>query len=176
MTSSQLAIVAACAIGWATTSVSAWHQVPPGTAHEEHQQKQKEAELKTRGAAAMGFDQDATAHEFLRTDDGGSIEVSVKDPADAHNLAAIRAHLEEIAASFKQGDFSKPFQTHAEVPPGVEQMKALKDAISYTYEETPQGGRVRIRTSNPEALKAIHTFLKYQISEHHTGHTPALLW
>jgi hypothetical protein len=154
----------------AAPAMSAQHQMPPGMTHEEHQQPmQKDAELKRRGQAAMGFDQDATAHEFLLADDGGSIEVSVKDPANTKDLEAIRAHLREIAASFKQGDFSKPFQTHAEVPPGVERMKSFKDAIAYTYEETPRGARVRIRASQPDALKAVHEFLTYQIREHHTA-------
>lgn len=139
--------------------------------HEEHQkQLQKAAELNKRGAVAMGFDQEATRHQFLLADDGGSIEVSVKDPADTKNLSAIRSHLKEIAASFKEGDFSRPFQTHAEVPPGVDQMKARKDAIAYTYEQTDRGARVRIHTSDSEAIEAIHTFLKYQIAEHHTEH------
>ena len=35
--------------------------------------------------------------------------------------------------------------------------------------EPSAGGKVRISTSNPEALKAIHEFLAYQASEHHTG-------
>jgi hypothetical protein len=28
---------------------------------------------------------------------------------------------------------------------------------------------VRIKTANPEALKAVHEFLKFQIEEHRTG-------
>ena len=32
-----------------------------------------------------------------------------------------------------------------------------------------RGGRVRLRTSNPEALAAIHEFLRFQIEEHRTG-------
>lgn len=138
--------------------------------HEEHlKQMQKEAELTKRGAIAMGFDQQATEHQFSLADDGGSIEVSVKDPGDTKNLSAIRSHLKEITSSFKQGDFGKPLQTHAELPPGADDMKARKDAIDYTYEETALGARVRIRTSDPEALKAVHSFLSYQIHEHRTG-------
>jgi hypothetical protein len=30
---------------------------------------------------------------------------------------------------------------------------------------------VRIKTSNPDALKAIHDFLGFQIDDHHTGDT-----
>lgn len=159
-----------CGFVWSSAPAWAQQQMPPGMTHEQHQkQMQKEAELKKRGEAAMGFDQDATTHQFVLAEDGGSIEVSVKDGADAKNLAAIRAHLREIAASFAQGDFSKPFQTHGDVPPGVEQMKSFRDAITYACEEIPRGARVRIRTSDPDALKAVHAFLQYQISEHRTA-------
>ena len=41
--------------------------------------------------------------------------------------------------------------------------------ISYKYEETKSGGLVRIRTSNPKALKAVHDFLRFQIEENQTG-------
>lgn len=55
--------------------VGAQHQaMPPGLTHEEHlAQLQKDAELKKRGAAAMGFDQDKTTHHFILAADGGSI-------------------------------------------------------------------------------------------------------
>jgi hypothetical protein len=81
----------------------------------------------------------------------------------------VRSHLKEIAAAFAKGDFAKPFQTHAEVPPGVPAMERLKAVIRYTYEPTPRGGMVRISTSDPEALKAVHDFLAYQAREHHAG-------
>jgi hypothetical protein len=144
--------------------------MPAGMSHEEHmKQMAKDAELKKRGTLAMGFDQDKTAHHFRTSATGGSIEVEVTDPADSGSRDQIRSHLKEIAADFGKGEFAKPFQTHGEVPPGVPAMERLKAAIRYKYEETPRGGAVRISTSNPEALKAIHEFLAYQTSEHHTG-------
>jgi uncharacterized protein (DUF2249 family) len=48
----------------------------------------------------------------------------------------------------------------------------LKDkhaAISYTFQSTDRGGQVRIMTHDPEALKAIHEFLEFQIQDHRTG-------
>jgi hypothetical protein len=144
--------------------------MPPGMTHEQHlKEMQKDAELKTRGAIAMGFDQDKATHHFRTTTTGGAIEVDVKDPADAASREQIRTHLKDIAGAFAQGDFSKPFQTHAEVPPGVPAMQRLKAVIRYKYEETARGGAVRISTSDPEALKAVHEFLDYQAREHHTG-------
>src|SRR5438045_8243676 len=126
--------------------------MPAGMTHEEHlKQMAKDAELKKRGTIAMGFDQDKTAHRFRTSATGGTIEVEVKDPADSASRDQVRSHLKEIAAAFANGDFTKPFQTHAEVPPGVPVMEHLTAAIRYKYEETSRGGRVRITTSDPEA-------------------------
>ena len=58
---------------------------------------------------------------------------------------------------------------HDQVPLGVPAMKENRTEISYTFEELSAGGRVRIRTTNPDALKAIHEFLRFQIEDHHTG-------
>lgn len=139
-------------------------QMPPGMTHEQHV-----AEMKKRGNAAMGFDQDRTVHHFLLARDGGSIEVSAKAADDPESLNQIRAHLNEIAGSFASGNFEKPLATHGEMPPGVATMQKMKGEIAYVYEQTEEGGRVRIRTSNASALAAVHEFLRYQIREHATG-------
>jgi hypothetical protein len=136
-------------------------QMPPGMTHEEHMKQ-----LNERGAAAMGFDQNTTQHTFTATPEGGSIAVNVKDAADVKTRDQIRGHLKEIADAFAKGDFSKPFQTHGEIPPGVPVMAGKKDAISYTYSGAPNGGSIRIRTTDAQALDAIHAFLKYQEMEH----------
>jgi hypothetical protein len=144
--------------------------MPPGMSHEEHlSQMQKAAEIKKRGTAVMGFDQDRVAHHFVLTPQGGTIQVDVKDASDEANRQAIRVHLRQIAEAFARGDFDAPFATHGEVPPGVPTLKRLKSAVTYMFEETPGGGRVRILSEDMEALSAIHEFLKYQIREHQTG-------
>jgi len=140
------------------------HAMPPGVSHEEHQRQ-----MQKRGAATMGFDQDTTVHRFLLSSDGGAIEVRAKDPADTATCEQIRRHLHEIAGAFAGGDFSKPFITHAEMPPGVAVMQQRKAAIRYAFEELPSGGRVRITTHDATAQQAIHEFLRYQIREHGTG-------
>src|SRR5262245_6668695 len=98
--------------------------------------------------AAMGFDQDTTKHTFRTTVEGGSIAVDVRDAADVATREQIRSHLRHIADAFARGDFSKPFQTHGEIPPGVAVMTEKKDTIAYRYEDTPRGAIVRIRTSD----------------------------
>ena len=123
-------------------------------------------DMKHRGATAMGFDQDKATHHFTLTAEGGAIEVRANDPADEATRTAIRVHLKEIAGEFARGNFAKPFATHGEVPPGVPTMQQRKKAMTFKYEETPEGGRVKIATSDPKAKRALQEFLRYQIREH----------
>ena len=144
--------------------------MPAGMSHEEHRKKMaNDAELKKSGDAAMGFDQDATTHHFLITDDGGVIQVTVNDARDTANRDTIRAHLEKIAQDFSAGVFDSPFATHGEVPPGVATMQQRKASITYRYEAIDGGARVRIVATDPQAVAAVTEFLRYQIREHKTG-------
>ena len=153
-----------------SVSVPSAQSMPPGMTHERHHHKtQKEAQLKKHGLAAMGFDQDASVHHFRLYADGGAIEVEARTPADEVMRSAIRAHLRRIADDFAHGDFAKPFETHGEMPPGVADIVRLRGSMTYRYQETPAGGRVRITTANSKALSAVHLFLRYQIGEHGTG-------
>ena len=118
---------------------------------------------------AMGFDQDKTTHHFTLFTDGGAIDVSVKDPADTKNLAAIRAHLPHIAQMFGDGNFDTPMLVHGTKVPGTDVLAKAKAAVTYTYKETASGGRVDITTTDATALAAAHAFLTYQITDHKTG-------
>jgi hypothetical protein len=123
-----------------------------------------------RSASVMGFDQTRTAHHFSLFQDGGAIEVTVKDSADATNRDAIRSHLQHIAMMFASGNFDTPMLVHdSSNVPGTKVMATLKDRIRYTYAELPAGGRVNIETSDREAIDAVHQFLEFQIKEHKTG-------
>jgi hypothetical protein len=122
---------------------------------------------------AMGFDIDKTVHHFYLYEDGGAIDVSVKDKADKTNLDAIRMHLSHIAQMFGQGNFDMPMMVHeTQTMPGLEDLAKMKDKITYRYAESVSGGRVDIVTTDKDALAAVHTFLKYQIKEHETGDKP----
>jgi hypothetical protein len=131
--------------------------------------QQAASHMNHRGAQVMGFDQDRTAHHFYLYSDGGAIDVSVKDAADKTNLEAIRAHLPHIVTMFGEGNFEAPMLVHGVEVPGTREMKNNKDTITWKYEGTARGGRVTITTANAEALKAVHAFLRYQITDHKTG-------
>jgi hypothetical protein len=90
-------------------------------------------------------------------------------PDDNASKEAIRRHIRRIAGIFAQGDFSLPMFIHNTVPPGVEVMNRLKGQIAYTAEDTAKGAQVRIVTGNPEALVAVHEFLRFQIKDHRTN-------
>jgi hypothetical protein len=83
-------------------------------------------------------------------------------------VQAIRSHLAHIVTLFSNGNFSLPMFIHSQVPPGIPVMKEKRSAIFYTLEELPDGGRVRIKTEDRDALKAVHDFLRFQIEDHHT--------
>jgi hypothetical protein len=70
---------------------------------------------------------------------------------------------------FSNGEFSIPMFVHQQVPPGVQVMKQKRKEIAYDFEGLPGGGRVRIKTTDHDALQAVHDFLRFQIEEHHTG-------
>lgn len=136
----------------------------PCPLHAEHMKA-----LDQRGDQVMGFEHTRTTHHFLIEKDGGVIQVEANDPADAGSRDQIRSHLTQVAQAFARGDFAMPGAIHDRVLPGVPEMTRLKGAISYRYEETDRGARVRITTADPVALEAVHAFLRSQIEDHRTG-------
>ena len=77
--------------------------------------------------------------------------------------------MKEIAADFTSGNFTKPEEIHAGMPDGVDVMTELGAAVAYRYEELENGARVRIVTKDARGIDAVHRFLRFQISDHHTG-------
>ncbi len=122
-----------------------------------------------QGDIGMGFSHQKTEHHFVLTPTGGRIVADVKDPADTASLEAIRGHFRHIAQAFSHGDFDLPMFIHGKEPPGVPVMKQRASKITYREVDTPRGGRVDISTSDPEAIAAVHDFLRFQISDHRTG-------
>jgi hypothetical protein len=142
---------------------------PALTEHDSHLKTVNE-----RGDKAMGFSHEKTTHRFRLFRDGGAIEVTANSARDAESREQIRKHLAHTARMFSEGNFEAPFLTHGKVPPGVPVLQKLKSEAVYAYEEMEHGGRVRIKTGNPEALAAAHEFLRFQIADHRTGDSPEI--
>jgi hypothetical protein len=132
----------------------------------------QDEKMNQRGDHVMGFDHTKTTHHFRLLSDGGSIEVTANSAQDTESRDQIRMHLGHIAKMFAGGNFNAPMLIHDQIPPGVPTMQKLKGDIQYKFEETEQGGRVRMSTRSPEALQAIYDFLRFQIKEHKTGDSP----
>ena len=127
--------------------------------------------MQQRGEHVMGVDQYSSAHVFEDLPDGGRVVLDRDDPSDTAGIARIRAHMRDIETAFRAGDFSKPFQVHSQKVPGTEVMAQRKAAITYAASDRPRGGEVRIRSTDPAAVAAIHEFLEFQRQQHHAaGH------
>src|SRR6476660_7118354 len=123
-----------------------------------------------RHGEVVGTDPMALEHLFVSLPDGGDIVLERQIHEDL-GINQIRAHLLLISRSFANGDFTTPGFVHDKPVPGTDVMAERASKISYTVEDTEHGGIVHIRTDDPEALKAIHSFIEFQIAEHHT-HQP----
>jgi hypothetical protein len=127
--------------------------------------------MQERGAHVMGVDQYTSAHVFEDLPDGGRVVLERDVPSDTAAIAAIRAHMRDIETAFRAGDFTKPFQVHAQQVPGTDVMKERRAVISYETSDRARGGEVRIRSTDPAAVAAIHQFLEFQRQQHHaSGH------
>lgn len=128
--------------------------------------------MQSRGAHVMGVDQYTSAHVFEDLPDGGRVVLERDDPDDSGAIATIRAHMREIAASFRAGDFTKPFQVHAQIVPGTAVLRDRRASISYVPIDRPRGGEVRITSRDSAAIHAIHEFLAFQRAQHHAATRP----
>lgn len=123
--------------------------------------------MDVRHGQAVGVDPMTLAHQFEATEEGGDI-ILERDVHDEMGVTQIRAHLLMIARAFARGDFTVPGFVHEKPVPGTSVMSQLKDRIAYSVEDLPHGGVIHMRTEDPEALKAIKSFIAFQIAEHRT--------
>jgi len=124
--------------------------------------------MQRRGAMAMGVDQYTSVHRFDDLADGGRIELQ-REARDSAGVHTIREHLRAIARAFAAGDFSTPAFVHLRQVPGTATMAAKRAAIRYAFTELPGGGAVRITTTDPIAVAAVHQFLAFQRGDHHAA-------
>jgi len=129
------------------------------------------AAMQDRGQQVMGVNQYTSAHVFENLPDGGRVVLDRTDSADTAAITTIRAHMRDIATAFRSGDFTKPFQVHAQTVPGTGVMTAKRSAITFEIFDRPRGGEVRMRSTDSAAVAAIHEFLAFQRDAHHpAGH------
>lgn len=141
---------------------------PPHTCPK-HGTSRHRQEVDHRHDVVTGVDPTEAVHHFTLSADGGSIRLEAADPGRIDVRDRIRGHLRAVARAFAAGDFSMPRRIHARMPPGADVMRARRALVRYTFTPTESGGLVRIVTGDPQALAAIHRFLRFQIVDHGTG-------
>jgi hypothetical protein len=117
----------------------------------------------------MGVDQYTSTHQFEPLPDGGRISL-VRQSDDPQGVAQIRTHMQRIAAAFRKGDFSLPGLVHDRAVPGTSVMAARQSRITYTPDTVPNGGTLRIHSTDSLAIEAVHQFLAFQRRDHRTDH------
>lgn len=129
------------------------------------------AAMQERGRMVMGVDQSTSTHRFDDLPDGGRITL-VRTTDDSAGAARIQQHLRAIAAAFKAGDFSSPMTVHAMDVPGTQVMAQKTATIVYSVRALQRGAELRIHTTDPYAIRAVHDFLAFQRAEHHVSQRP----
>jgi hypothetical protein len=132
------------------------------------------AQVQRRGEAVMGVDQYTSKHVFEDLPNGGRIVLERDDASDTASIRTIREHMREIQSSFRHGDFSAPGLVHARDVPGTRVLSDKQSVITYVALKRPRGAELRILTTDPGAVAAVHEFLAFQRSDHraagHLGH------
>lgn len=126
------------------------------------------AGVQARGRVAMGVDQYTSTHVFEPLPDGGRIALE-RNADDREGTEQIRRHMQDIAARFAAGDFELPGFVHARHVPGTDVMASRRAAIRYRVDTLPRGAQLRIRSADPEVVRAVHEFLAFQRRDHHAG-------
>lgn len=154
-------LMAGCDAGKRSQAAGALEPVPAQTGDSVFQA------MNVRHGQAVGEDPMTLAHQFETTEQGGDI-ILERQVHDEMGVTQIRAHLLMIARAFARGDFAVPGFVHEKPVPGTSVMTQLANRIAYSVEDLPHGGVIHIRTEDPEALKAIKSFIAFQIAEHKT--------
>lgn len=124
-------------------------------------------EVAKAGSQVMPFSLEKTLHVFTKKDFGGVQQVITKDPTNTNQIELIREHLVEIAANFKQRDFSGPIKVHGENMPGLKTLtKAKPDALSIQYIELEQGAKITYSSTDTTLIDAIHQWFDAQLNDH----------
>ena len=114
----------------------------------------------------MPFDMAKTVHVFKMTASGGEQRVLIRNPVDGDQIALIRRHLKHEMQNFRRGDYSDPVSLHGANMPGLAEMQTYSSRIEVSYADIPDGAQLTFKTTDLQALTAIHRWFGAQLSEH----------
>lgn len=114
----------------------------------------------------MPFDMAKTLHIFKMSEQGGTLQVIVRDPQWTEQVALIRLHLKHEAMEFQQGNYSDPATLHGGDMPGLKELMQGAVDIKVSYQDITDGGEINFETNDLHLLTAIHRWFGAQLSEH----------
>jgi hypothetical protein len=126
----------------------------------------RQSEVAEKGKFVMPFDLDRTTHRFTPRDDGLLQEVTADQPGDTAQIGLIRQHLTDEATRFRRGDFTDPARIHGNTMPGLAELTAGATRITIDRLDLPNGSSLTFRTTDPNLVKALHTWGEAQVSDH----------
>jgi hypothetical protein len=134
--------------------------------NDRHSTEANDPAITSRAQQVMPFDLNRTTHTFTQTPDGGVEKVAANDPADTHDIALIRSHLQTEAENFRRGDYSDPARIHGMDMPGVGELEESAARVNVVYAEVPDGAKITYTSEEPGIVSAIHAWFDRQISDH----------
>jgi hypothetical protein len=93
---------------------------------------------------------DLVSRRILFEKEGGSIEVEAKSANDSQTRDTVRVQLQT--------------DLRTNLPSSTPALQQHRKDIKYTFEKTKRGGRIRMQTHDPEALAAVQSYLKSQMT------------
>ena len=101
--------------------------------------------------SAYARELDMASKQFFIEKNGGGMEARVKNPKDTQARDALRQELQQAARD--QSVFSSPA------------LQQYQRDLTYRYQKTDRGGRIRVTTKNRDALRIMQDFLLSQMSD-----------
>jgi hypothetical protein len=148
-------------------------QAVGGTPANESASADRQAEVARKGATVMPFDLNRTNHTFTDTETGGREVVTALDSTDTQQIDLIRGHLKGLVPKFSSGDFSDPAAIHGDAMPGLAELRAGYERISFIYEELSNGAALTYKSSDAVMVSVLHTWFAAQRGDHGSSHHTA---
>jgi hypothetical protein len=117
-------------------------------------------------------------HHFYLHDDGGTIDVSVKDAKDETNLHALRMHVSRVANRLAEGNFALPRPTHARSTPAATHGAHVMFQTRAAAEQSPDAHAAEHSASGPlsssftpgaATLSRLKSEIRYSYTQTDTG-------
>lgn len=127
-----------------------------------------------RFSRALGVPLDKVTLHFYLVKNGGVVELSAKDTADAATIAALQKYLQSQKDLWEKGKETAVTDVHMRAPESAATMRKLRNEITFYMAKTDNGGVLRMFSINEQARAAIQDYLRFEIGEHKTGDATTL--